>query len=296
MNSDRIPRLFTMAAIVAVFPLISAAQEPTLETVLERAAAYVDRYQTDLGSVIAEEHYLQVADGRLTRRMVSDLLVLSTPGLQEPWLAFRDVIKVDGKEVPDRQQRLEELFLKSPRITGQLRRRLMAESARFNIGAITRNTNVPTMALQVLSVTEQPRFEFRKDDNQRIGGINTWEIEFEENQPPALITGNNGKDLLGHGKVWIEPTTGRVIQTDFRTEDDAINLEIEMRVTYRPDDTLGILVPAKMTERYLVRLRPITTRERLARRSIEVNGEAIYSNFRRFLVEVKIDVGAGLNR
>ena len=46
MNSDRIPRLITMAAIASVFPLISAAQEPTLATVLERAAAYVDRYQT----------------------------------------------------------------------------------------------------------------------------------------------------------------------------------------------------------------------------------------------------------
>jgi hypothetical protein len=228
--------------------------------------------------------------------MVSDLLVLSTPGLQEPWLAFRDVIEVDGKEVPDRQQRLEDLFLKSPRITGQLRRRLMAESARFNIGAITRNTNVPTMALQVLSATEQPRFSFRKAGDQRIEGIDTWEIEFEETKPPTLIRGGDGKDLLGHGKVWIEPSSGRVVETDFRAEDDAVKLEIEMRVAYRPDDTLGILVPAKMTERYRVRLRPVTTRERLARRSIEVNGEATYSNFRRFLVEVTIDVGAGLKR
>lgn len=298
MNSDRIPRLITMAAIAWVFPLISAAQEPTLATVLERAAAYVDRYQTELGSVIAEEHYLQVADGRLTRRMVSDLLVLSTPGLQEPWLAFRDVIKVDGKEVPDRQQRLEDLFLKTPRITGQLRRRLMAESARFNIGAITRNTNVPTMALQVLSATEQPRFAFRKADDQRIEGIDTWEIEFDENKPPTLITGSDGKDLLGHGKVWIEPSSGRVVETDFRAEDDAVQLEIEMRVAYRPDDTLGILVPAKMTERYRVRLRPLATPDQrvLTRRTIEVNGEATYSNFRRFLVEVTIDVGAGLKR
>jgi hypothetical protein len=222
--------------------------------------------------------------------MVSDLLVLSTPGLEEPWLAFRDVIEVDGTPVEDRLQRLEDLFLETPRITPSLRRRLVVESARFNIGAITRNANVPTMALQILSATDQPRFTFRKDGDRRIDGIDTWEIEFEETAPPALITGGRGQDLFSHGTIWIEPSTGRVLETDLRAEDEAVQLEIQMRVTYRPDDTLEMLVPATMSERYRVRLNPVTTGQ-LARRSIEVTCEATYSNFRRFLVEVEVDIG-----
>ena len=294
MNAARMSVLVAVTPIASAPPLSSATQDPALETVLTRAADYVDRYQTKLGSVVAEEHYLQIADGRVTRRLVSDLLVLRTPGLEEPWLAFRDVIEVDGKQVEDRQQRLEDLFLQSPRITESLRRRLVIESARFNIGAITRNVNVPTMALQILSAADQPRFVFRKKGEKQIAEIDTWEIDFQETEPPALITDGNGNNLFSRGKVWIEPTSGRVIETDFRTEDEAVRLKIELRVAYRPDKTLDILVPTKMTERYSVRLRPLTTPDQqiLTRRNIEVDGEATYSNFRRFLVEVEIDIGS----
>lgn len=263
----------------------------TLETVLARAADYVERYQYELGSVIAEEHYHQMADGRRSRRMVSDLLVLATPGTQEPWLAFRDVIEVDGKPVEDRLQRLEDLFLQTPRITGALRRRLIIESARFNIGAITRNVNVPTMALQILASSDQSRFTFEQDGEKTIDGIRTWEIDYEETEPPAMIKNGQGDDLFSHGTVWIEPSSGRVVETDFRTEDKEIQLSIELRVRYQQDETLGMLVPSRMTERYHVRLRPITNNP-LARRSIEVNCEATYTNFRRFQVEVEIDLGA----
>lgn len=284
----------TLAAVVLGFAIGSpgpavAGQDPTLETVLERAARYVEQYQRDLSSVIAEEHYLQVADGTKNRRTVSDILVFSQPGAQEQWLAFRDVIEVDGRLVEDRLQRLEELFLQSPRVTGALRRQLIAESARYNIGGITRNMNVPTMALQLVAASDQPRVEFEKNGEDRIDGIDTWEIEFEEIGPPAMIKDSQAGDLFGGGKLWIEPTTGRVLRTEFRAEDDleaqGAELEIEMKVEYQHDERLDILVPIKMTEKYLVRLNPIS-HSLLARRSIEVNCEAIYSNFRRFEVQV----------
>ncbi len=142
--------------------------------------------------------------------MVSDLLVLATPGTQESWLAFRDVIEVDRKPVEDRLQRLEDLFLQTPRITGALRRRLIIESARFNIGAITRNVNVPTMALQILASSDQSRFTFEQDGEKTIDGIRTWEIDYEETEPPAMIKNGQGGDLFSHGTVWIEPSSGRV--------------------------------------------------------------------------------------
>ncbi len=283
-------RVLVAVGLAVLSPAVGAAQEPTLDVVLERAAVYVDRYQHELGSVVAEEHYLQMSDGVRTRRMVSDLLVLATPGQREQWLAFRDVIEVDGKPVEDRQQRLADLFLQTPRITEALRRRLIAESARFNIGAITRNVNVPTMALQILAASDQQRFAFRKDGEKRIDGIETWEIEFEETAGPAMIVSGQGTDLFSQGTFWIEPSSGRVVETDFRTEDETIQLEISMRVRYQPDATLGILVPARMEERYNVRLNPITISQ-LGRRSIEVNCEATYTNFRRFQVEVEIDLG-----
>ena len=266
----------------------SGAQESTLENVLSLAAEYVDQYQRDLGVVIAEEHYLQVTDGINNRRLVSDLFVFSMPGEQEPWLAFRDVISVNGTPVEDRQQRLEDVFRESPIITGPVRRRLIMESARYNIGGISRNMNVPTMALQLLAGSDQHRFLFKKKRDRKIDEISVWEVEFEEHTAPALIKNGRGANLFSYGTVWIEPTTGRVIQTDFRAKDEVAELEIQMRVKYQADEQLGILVPEIMTERYKVRLRPLTLSP-FARRNLEVNCEAKYSNFRRF--EVQVDMG-----
>ena len=65
-------------------------------------------------------------------------------------------------------------------------------------------------------------------------------------------------------------------------------LEIQMRVKYQADEQLGILVPEIMTERYKVRLRPLTFSP-FAKRNLEVNCEAKYSNFRRF--EIQVDMG-----
>ena len=67
-----------------------------------------------------------------------------------------------------------------------------------------------------------------------------------------MIRDAAGQDLLSHGTFWIEPATGRVVQTDFRVEDDTIGLTIEMIVRYQANPELGMLVPATMTERYSV--------------------------------------------
>src|SRR5476649_1958501 len=49
------------SALVAVVMMLSpaAAQEPTLDTVLERASAYVVEFQLKLSGVVAEEQYVQ---------------------------------------------------------------------------------------------------------------------------------------------------------------------------------------------------------------------------------------------
>ena len=130
--------------------------------------------------------------------------------------------------------------------------------------------------------------KWKKKRDRKVDGIPVWELEFEEHIAPALIKNGRGGNLFSYGTVWIEPTTGRVIQTDFRAKDEVSELEIQMRVKYQADEHLGILVPETMDERYKVRLRPLT-QSPFARRSLEVNCEAKYSNFRRF--EVQVDMG-----
>jgi hypothetical protein len=65
-------------------------------------------------------------------------------------LPFRDVFERDGKQVRDRQERLAALFLKgSSRSAFEQARAIMDEGARYNIGNVARNINMPTLAAAV---------------------------------------------------------------------------------------------------------------------------------------------------
>ncbi len=285
---------------VLVFSEAASAQVATLETVLARAGNYVAIYQQALGSIIADEEYVQAVEGGRLQRMRSELLVFSPPD-DERWLTFRDVIEVDGRPVEDRDRRLTDLFQEIPVIPAALELKLRAESARFNIGFISRDLNMPTMALQLLTDAERSRFVFEKTEEERLGDIDTWAIAFQAIESPALIRDAQGQDLLSHGTVWVEPLTGRVVQTDLRVADDAIGLTIEMRVRYEPDDVMDMLVPATMTERYSVDVKvnpsqlsargPTVSaqlpsqRQFVAQKQMTIRCEATYSNYRRFGVD-----------
>lgn len=279
--------LLLLAALRAGALAQPADPDLTLDVVLRRAAAYVEAYQNALRSVIAEERYRQSSVGR-TRLLRSDLLVFGVPGSREPWVAFRDVIEVDGLPVADRQQRLEDLFLASPAITRALRRRLVAESARFNLGTIRRDMNVPTMALLLLGDSDQARVTFREAGEERTAEGDRWTVAFEEVTSPALIQLGDGRELFAKGLVSIDPTSGRVFMTDLRIRDSETRLEVDIRVRYARDDRLDILVPERMDERYVVR--PPVTSSRLSVATIRVDAQATYSNFRRFGVGVDFSI------
>ena len=107
-----------------------ATQDTTLTAVLRRAGAYVSAYKRQLGSVVADEHYVQRinepdwssftartafgAGARLLswkrQEMTSELLLFVQSDDDQPWIAFRDVFEVDGAMVEDRQERLVDLF------------------------------------------------------------------------------------------------------------------------------------------------------------------------------------------
>src|SRR5882672_2010706 len=126
----------------------AAAQEPSLATVLQRAAAYVADFHRQLSSIVAEERYLQNWEHVLDRHrgtnaighreLLSDLLLVKPDGFRT-WMEFRDVFEVDGSPVRERDQRLVKMFLEPSSSTNAQVARILSESARFNIGDIKRN-------------------------------------------------------------------------------------------------------------------------------------------------------------
>src|SRR6185312_15072142 len=168
-----------------------AAQTPNVDEVLTRAGEYVVRYQHDFGGVVAQETYEQDArpaprfdrHGSLTtgagkhRELKSDVLLVHPQG-GDQWIQFRDVFEVDGRAVRDRTDRLAKLFLQPSMSTAKQVAKISQESARYNVGAVVRNVNVPVLALWVLLPRNQHRFLFNhveSADGVRADGA--WAID-----------------------------------------------------------------------------------------------------------------------
>ena len=283
---------FLAAALAASSPRTPNQQQPpttnnqpptSFGDLLDRASRYVESFQRNFGSVVAEERYEQTlrrvlgssttsvprgGGGPTQTVLVSDFLLVQVPG--EGWLPFRDVFERDGQQVRDRQDRLTTLFLKgTSRSTFDQARAIMDEGARYNIGNVSRNINVPTLPLPFLTAQHRQRFSFKvaKSDDNDPGAV----IEFKETRRPSFITTTGGRDLPVSGKFWVDERDGTVLRTELHAVDTGV--EAHITVTYELDAGTGLRVPMRMEERF-----------RRARDPMEVRGVATYSRFRRFTV------------
>lgn len=269
-------RLFALTALgLGLATITVAGQDPAL-VVVQRAAAYVAEYQQQLAMVVAQERYEQevrypappMSRSRdITSRAVltSDFLLVRGP--EGRWMPFRDVFERDGVPVRDREERLSALFLDNPGTAFTQAMRIAEESARYNIGNISRTINVPTLALEFLSDGHRGRFSFVADG--AAGGIRI--IRYQEQRGPTYIRTTNNRNLPTSGRFWIHEETGRVERSELRTTDPVVDVVIT--VTYRPDGITGLWVPDRMEEHYNHK----TDRS-------EIRGTAIYSRYRRFQI------------
>jgi len=271
-----------------------ASQEPSLDTVLERAAAYVATFNTKLSGIVAEELYIQEIKNASSRsgtstpfvtrvELRSDFLLVRPPGVGR-FVEFRDVFDVNNRPVRDRQDRLVKLFLdasESDRVEA-----IVEESARYNIGNIPRNINTPMLPLVFLQESYQYRFRFKRERSGtpdlatlslagRGAGAafktpaDAWVIEFRETRADTVIHTQNGTDFPATGRYWIEPETGAVLMSELVMDQGEVRAVID--VSYQSEPLVGLRVPVAMHERYRAR-------------SDRVEGIATYGKFRQFQV------------
>jgi outer membrane lipoprotein-sorting protein len=278
------------ASIVAATFLVAlvsiAHAQADLPSLVARAGAYVESFQRNFGSMVAEERYEQAirqslasptrmvrgAAGPARTVLVSDFLLVQVPG--EGWMPFRDVFERDGEKVRDREERLAALFLTGSRTAFDQARTIMTEGARYNIGNVNRNINVPTLPLQFLTPAHRARFSFtagKRDDELGVA------IEYRETSRPTYISTTGGRDLPVYGRFWVDEQTGTIRRTELHAVDTGV--EAHIMVTYEHDAGTDLWVPIKMEERY-----------RRARDPAEVYGVATYSRFRRFQVTTSEEV------
>ncbi len=284
------------------------SRDPAVDELMHRVSDYVGHYGHDASVLIAVEHYKQGAvdlgdQGALSglrrpsgrgavaapsaisadaggprttdQKLVAELALVQNAAAIGGWLAYRDVIEVNGKPVPDRKDRLQALFRADvPDV--EAAKKITAESARYNVGPVTRTFNVPTSTLFFFDPAHLSRFSFQRSGTERVDGVETWKVDFTETHKPSLITTSAGGDIPATGTLWIDPTDGSVLRTRLVVASyRGARSGAEVVVTYRRDAALGMLIPLQMTERYSTPTASIT-------------GEATYSDFKRFQTSATI--------
>ncbi|MBA3295818.1 MAG: hypothetical protein H0U19_02690 [Acidobacteria bacterium] len=257
--------------------------ESVLDLTLARAAAYVRSYHQDFSVLVADEHYVQrsavplrsgggrwalegTTDHAEERTMRSEFMLVRGGGEEEMWLAFRDVLDVNGHATESQRGRLEQWLTQASGTFRERARALALEQARYNLGDIVRTINVPTLPLEFLLAERQARLRFKA----------AGEASFEERERPTLIRTPTGDNVPARGAFWIDPVTGRVFSSELRTgEKERNRLRATIRVTYKIEPKLSMLVPVLMAETY-------------QSSTIQIAATARYSNYRRFETKTRL--------
>ena len=213
-----------ISTLFLVIVSVGAAQatDPATTDLVKKMGDYVAGYGEQTSAIIATERYSQLVtleglEPLKPRRLVAEFAIVRAGG---GWTGFRDVVEVDGKKVEERKDRLERLLTEMTGSEADLMR-IAQENARFNVGPITRNLNVPTAGLFFLHPSNLSRFSFVKKGTKKIEGVETTELEFKETQRPTIVMRRSGADVPMEGVVWVVPADGTVVRTRLRLKNFA---------------------------------------------------------------------------
>ena len=217
------------------------------------------------------------------------MLLVRSEGSEFGYVQFRDVFSVDGDVVRDRSDRLTKLFLTPSMTARRQAAEIMSESARYNIGSVERNINVPLIALMLMDPMYRSHFKYSVDTDRKGAprgmpkspaftlAADAWVIEFDETATPTVVRGDD-QDAKSHGRVWVDPATSRVLMTEMIVEAKTVRSTI--RVSYQSEPIADVLLPVEMRETYVVKKRFYT-----------LEGTATYGNFRQFNVTTAESIG-----
>jgi len=278
----------------SVFARPDSQPSPSLDNVLDRASAYVLQYGESLSTVLAAESYTQrlvwrrTGESLLERRLQSEIAFIRLVDSTE-WLAFRNVLAVNDTEILESARRLERLFQGPPQSLLEQARSIAGESARYNLGPITRQINVPTTALHFIHPRHRPDCRFAKEGEEVLDGERVWAVRFKERDRGGLISRGDGRNLPAEGRLWIVPSDGRVVRSELMVKDFVRgrgDSKAVIEVRWRRDAALDLWVPAEMRERYEGPWTAMSAPKRIER--YDIDGVATYSDYRRFTVDIRI--------
>ena len=183
-----------------------------------------------------------------TQTIKSDFLLVQLGGDGEGWMPFRDAYEVKGRKLRDRDDRLLKLFTSSHKERFDKAAQISSDSAKFNLGNVSRTINIPTLAMMFLHPRVNERFEFTDGGEETLNGRVLRKALYREVARPTLIKTTRGRDLALTGVLWIDPFSGTVVRSELNAADPVVRAQVI--VTFRREESLDLWVPEKMEEYY----------------------------------------------
>ena len=231
---------------------------PITPRLQQLTAAYVAGVVNGLANLVGQEEFTL---SKPDRKVTSDLLLVRYPGTRRDLISYRDVSHLNAKVVEGREQRLVDLFVKPTDALREQARQIMSSADAYVPSVFN-----PIFVLGFMQSDFQSRFELTVNDAGAEWPREVKAVAFVEvGRPTLLRTGPFGDlDAPTRGTAWIEETTGRILQTEL--EVGRGRSMPKMITKFRLDDRLQVTVPVEM-------------------RTENPDGQATYSNFRRFGVQ-----------
>lgn len=287
-HSMALHRVGLVALLVIAVVLPGAARQVAAPVeVRARLLGYLDTYEAELATVIAEERMLQwplrdraslsntsgtvLRDTTRVRVLDSDVAFVPLPA-NAGWLGYRDVRRIGGKAVRRKGPTLEELLKASSDDARERAMVLLLESARHNLGA-PRTINLPSLPLELLHRRNEARFAIETSDRERVGDCQAVRLGLAETARPTIIQRPEGGDMPTHVTAWVEPESGRLCRAQVRMRDGRLGVPdftASVSVEFTRHEALGLTVPSRMDEVFFIPQRSAG------------ESEATYSNYRRF--------------
>ena len=273
-----------LLAFIAITTVFISSEQSAREVLKARTVAALDRYLTEyepqLSALVADEVFHQEApplttvDPSLRRRLDSEVAFARLPDAVS-WIGFRRVMKVAGVAVAQSGPTLAALLSLGPTDRLAQAQLLVIQGSEHNLG-LPRTTNLPNLPLELLQPKYRGRFTVSLEDSDRIRGRTVFGLTFSELAQPSIISNGGQRGLLSRMQVWVDTNTGAILRARVRLAAQGITDDPEIAVEFEEHKALGLLVPIRMDERFLVA------------RSAAGKGRATYSNFRRFQTSARI--------
>ena len=280
-------RNFIYIAVLIILGFSSAlGQTPTtsqttsnsqvsLETILTEGEKQTRFYQETFRNLLAEEKktfevFNKSGQPREQAVVESTLLIYQSPKDQNISSELRNVIRVDGKSLPDSQKRSDLLFAELQKTSTGVKEleKIQDESLRYD--KTLKVNNLTVSEALVLSEKLRPFFNFTLAGTENFQGNEVYVINYQQTKKSPFITinGNNtsseqvgfnymgfdlpkslrNSDVFMRGKLWIDAKTYRIWREERELTIQAPNPVVLLATTleYHPSE-YEILVPKRIS-------------------------------------------------